>query len=218
MLLNCVINIKNVYLLVKRNTFMESENKSTKYDDLLIAAKDLFWKYGIKRVTIEEICKQAGVSKMTYYRFFKNKVDIAKAILEDIFSSSLAKYEEIVNRKMPFEEKVNNMLLLKHESTQNISFEFVNDIYNRPELGLNKVMEHYMDKSMAITVGFFKKAQHDGEIRKDIKIEFILYYFDFAFNALKDQKLVSKYNEAHDLIMEITKFLFYGVMNRDEKQ
>ena len=47
--------------------------KNIKYNQILTKGKELFWKYGIKRVAIEEICKQAHVSKMTFYKYFKNK-------------------------------------------------------------------------------------------------------------------------------------------------
>jgi len=43
-----------------------SENQ--KYNQIIDTSKKLFWKYGIKRVTIEEICREAGVSKMTFYK------------------------------------------------------------------------------------------------------------------------------------------------------
>jgi len=44
-----------------------------KREQILTTGKELFWKFGFKRVTIEEICKEAGVSKMTYYKFFTTK-------------------------------------------------------------------------------------------------------------------------------------------------
>ena len=54
------------------------EKRSAKLQAILDAAKSLFWKHGIRRVTIEEICEVAGVSKMTYYKYFSNKTAIAK--------------------------------------------------------------------------------------------------------------------------------------------
>ena len=52
---------------------MANNISSKKYQDIKKKGKELFWKYGTKRVTVEEICREAGVSKMTYYKFFKNK-------------------------------------------------------------------------------------------------------------------------------------------------
>ena len=48
-------------------------------------AKELFWKFGIKRVTIEEICREANVSKMTFYKFFSNKNELLHTVIEEMF-------------------------------------------------------------------------------------------------------------------------------------
>ncbi|MDH5400751.1 MAG: TetR/AcrR family transcriptional regulator, partial [Cyclobacteriaceae bacterium] len=61
---------------------MTDITQNRKYQAIFETAKELFWKYGIRRVTIEEICKEAGVSKMTFYKFFPNKVALANTILE----------------------------------------------------------------------------------------------------------------------------------------
>ena len=53
-----------------------SVTSSPKKEQILKTGKELFWKYGFKLVTIEEICKEAGVSKMTYYKYFTNKITI----------------------------------------------------------------------------------------------------------------------------------------------
>ncbi|NOZ62096.1 MAG: TetR/AcrR family transcriptional regulator, partial [Calditrichaeota bacterium] len=55
-------------------------------------AQDLFFRYGIRRVTVEEICRTAGVSKMTFYKYFKNKIDLVKKLMEKIYDQALAEY------------------------------------------------------------------------------------------------------------------------------
>ena len=71
------------------------EKQSEKFEAILNAAKSLFWKHGIRRVTIEEICEVAGVSKMTCYKYFSNKTAIARYLIEDMFESGIKAYKEI---------------------------------------------------------------------------------------------------------------------------
>jgi AcrR family transcriptional regulator len=61
---------------------LHQDNK--KYQDLLNTARELFFKHGTKRVTIEEICEKADVSKMTFYKFFRNKEDLGIRMLSQI--------------------------------------------------------------------------------------------------------------------------------------
>ena len=60
---------------------MIDSKKSKSFISIQKSAKTLFWKYGMARVTVEEICREAGVSKMTFYRNFKNKNEVAKQVL-----------------------------------------------------------------------------------------------------------------------------------------
>ncbi|MDA3905863.1 MAG: TetR/AcrR family transcriptional regulator, partial [Bacteroidales bacterium] len=108
---------------------MDSTTINIKQQQILEAGKELFWKHGIKRVTIEEICKQAHVSKMTFYKFFDNKKALAIAILDNTVGAALIDYKELIDKKdCSFTDKINQMLKMKLEGTQDISQEFIMDI------------------------------------------------------------------------------------------
>src|SRR5690554_2965809 len=120
---------------------MNTHKKNKKYNSILKTAKTLFWKHGFRRVTIEEICKEADVSKMTFYKFFSNKTDLAKTILDNLIQSSRIKFKAIVESKKLFSKKLEDLFLLKVEGMNNISMEFINDVYTNPEMGLKEYME-----------------------------------------------------------------------------
>ena len=58
---------------------------SKKQQQIIETAEELFFRHGIKRVTVEEICQKASVSKMTFYKYFANKNDLAEHIILRIF-------------------------------------------------------------------------------------------------------------------------------------
>jgi len=188
--------------------------QSKKYLDIFDTAKDLFWKYVIKRVTIEEICKEAGVSKMTFYKFFRNKIELAKVILKIVIGNSLEKFEQIVNGDLDFHDKVKEMFLIKLESTKDISVEFISDIYKIQDANLHLIINEQRQKSLKIFVDFLIDSQKNGLIREDLRIEFILYYFEQMTHMMDNKDLVAKYDHPQDLIMESMRFLFYGLFPR----
>jgi len=61
----------------------------------------------------------------------------------------------------------------------------------------------------------FRKAQENGDIRKDLKIEFIMYIMNHLVEMAQNDALINMYDEPQDLVMEITNFLFYGILNRE---
>ncbi len=49
---------------------------------ILKAAVDLFWRYGVKSVTMDDIAKELGISKKTIYQHFNDKDAIVKEVVE----------------------------------------------------------------------------------------------------------------------------------------
>ena len=185
-----------------------------KRDLILETGKALFWKFGYKRVTIEEICKETGVSKMTYYKYFTNKIDLVKTIMDDILRVSLDKYKNIMASDQPYPEKVVALIHLKKDQIENMSSEFFKDYVQSGDPELISYLEQLSGESMQIFVDDFKKAQDNGDIRQDLKIEFIMYMMNHLVEMASEDVLLNMYDEPQDLVIEITNFLFYGILNR----
>jgi len=192
-----------------------SNMSNPKREQILKTGKELFWKFGFKRVTIEEICKEAGVSKMTYYKFFTNKMDLVKTIMDKILQDSLKKYKQILARDIPYPEKVVGMVQLKRDQIKTMSSEFFRDYVQSGDPELLSYLEKVSGESMQIFVDDFHKAQLNGDIRKDLKVEFIMVVMNRLIDMAHEDVLLDMYDNPQDLVMEITNFLFYGILNRD---
>ena len=184
---------------------------------IMDAGKKLFWKYGFKRVTVEEICADAGVSKMTYYKYFSNKMELAKAIMKKTVDETLDRYKKIMRSDIPFTEKVELQLQMKMEGTVDISSEFMDDLMIHGEPELMGYMSEMTQKVLAIVHTDYVSAQEKGEIRKDVKPEFIIYFLNHIYDMLKDEALLKMYKDPNELAMELTRFFFYGVIKRDDQ-
>jgi len=186
-----------------------------KYQAVITKGKELFWKYGIKRVTVEEICEESQVSKMTFYKFFPNKIELAKKLLQQILQESMQQFKEILQSDLSFTKKINRIILLKLEGTENISTEFINDLFKNQQYGLYRYVEEQQEQTLNMFVDFLIESQAKGYIRKDIKIDFILDYIHHGYSIFDNQALVSKYKQPQDLIMEFMNFMFYGLSPKE---
>jgi len=195
---------------------MRDPENNHRYVQVLAAARELFWKHGLKRVTVEEICREAGVSKMTFYKFFPNKVALAKAVYDKEVETGYEKFKSIMeNENASPLEKMEEMLLLKLEGSNDISPEFMHDFYANPELGL---LPHVEEKSREIWIDIikdFKKAQQQGWLRKDFKPEGIFMFLSKFFDILNDEKFMELYGSPQELVMELARFFIYGIMPRE---
>lgn len=187
-------------------------NTSNKYNDIVTTAKDLFWKHGLRRVTVEEICTVAGVSKMTFYKYFKNKNELAITIIENMFDENMKKFNKMMQSDISFEEKMKMQVRMKLEGTKDMSEEFVKDVFGGKETEIRKCWEKLANEAIGTVINHYREAQMKGWMRKDIKIEFILYVINKFFEFVNDGQLISHYDTMQDLTVEINKFFLYGIM------
>lgn len=194
-----------------------SSNK--KKQDILEKGQQLFWKHGFKRVTIEEVCAEANVSKMTFYKFFSNKMDLVRSIMEHVLEYSIKTFEDIMARDIPFSEKVELQIKMKMEGTADISKEFMDDLMVHADPEVMQMMQEMSQKTFALVHESYVKAQRDGHIRQDIKPEFIMYFLNHMFDMISDEQLVKMYDSTGKLATELVRFFFYGIMGgKDQEQ
>ncbi|OGU58462.1 MAG: hypothetical protein A2X64_08630 [Ignavibacteria bacterium GWF2_33_9] len=178
---------------------------------LLDTAKDLFWKFGYKKVSIEEICRKANVSKMTFYKFFPNKLQIAKEILLVLYETASKNFEEMMHSDITPKEKIHRIILMKMENTNQISKEFLDDMYFDLNSDLHKFVMEQTDKIWQSTFQTFREAQAKGWFREDFKPEFVIAASFKMMELMNDEKVMSLYGNAQDFIKEITNFVAFGI-------
>jgi len=68
--------------------------KDTRDSLIVTAARRLFGKYGLRKTTVDEIAREAGVGKGTIYNYYKSKEEIFQAVVEEeaqIFKKEIKK-------------------------------------------------------------------------------------------------------------------------------
>lgn len=191
------------------------DTSNPKRELILQTGKELFWKFGFRRVTVEEICKEAGISKMTYYKFFSNKMELVVTLMDGILQKSLDRYRDIMESEITYPEKVIKMLELKREQVQTMSNEFFRDYVQSADPEMINYLNQLSQENLKMFANDFAKAQKEGHIRKEVKVEFIMYIMNHLVELTHDDQLLNLYDTPEDLVMEITNFLFYGMLNRD---
>lgn len=60
---------------------------------VLEAAERVFSRYGVKRVSMSDLAAEAGVSRQTLYKAFRNKDDVFRALIREHTKSAIARIE-----------------------------------------------------------------------------------------------------------------------------
>jgi AcrR family transcriptional regulator len=77
-----------------------------KKEAVINTARDLFQKYGYKKVSMDEIAKTSGVTKKTIYTYFKDKDSMFLYFIEEELQKMKRKIEKKNNSDLPFIEVV----------------------------------------------------------------------------------------------------------------
>ena len=188
-----------------------------KYQLIIKTSRDLFMRYGIKRVTVEEICKTAGVSKMTFYKHFKNKLDLALFILDNIFQEGVNRYKRIMDQDIPYSEKAKEIIKLKLISTEDLSKEMLKDFYDKSIPEVAEMIQKITQENFKLLLDDLVTAQKKGEIRQDINLHFIIHMLSQMQEMATDEKLLSLYGSTQALASEFINFFFYGILSREQE-
>lgn len=185
--------------------------ENAKYTSLKQSGKALFWKYGIRKVSVEEICKEAKVSKMTFYKFFSNKIALVKELLNDLANEGIQQQRDLLALDISFSEKVQKMLEMKLANTEGVSLELIQDIYRNPEKSVQEFFEQKRNEALQEFLNWMEASRAKGFIRADIKPDFILYIIGKIHEMASDKTFNELYDNQQEAIMALTRFFFYGI-------
>lgn len=189
----------------------KKHNVRSKHDQLLETARELISRHGVRRVTVEEICRKAKVSKVTFYKYYPNKQAIVERILDEMVELGVTRFREIIALKVPFEEKLRLIIQVKLEESAKYSEDFLDElIHADPDM-----VHRFWEKAIAaqtLTMDFFKQAQQDGELRPDMNPDFLQFMLDHVQDLIQDPRLNQMFPSKLDLIRELINFWFYGLL------
>ena len=194
---------------------MLEEDKSTKRQSIKEKGKDLFWKFGIKKVSVEEICREANVSKMTFYKYYSNKNDLACSILKEMIDESFKEFDQITNEEIDYKSRIEKIFQFKLKAADNMSDQLFSDIFSDTKSPMAQLLLETRVLSNKKFEEFLIKGQLEGKVRKDIKMDFIIYFSNVLIpNIFSDPTILSKYKDMKELTEEVLNFLFYGISER----
>lgn len=77
-----------------------SKRKDTR-EELLRTALELIWSHNFGSVTVDEICKQAGAQKGSFYHFFPSKTALAIAAMDHMWNQWRPDFDQLFSPQVP---------------------------------------------------------------------------------------------------------------------
>ena len=181
--------------------------KTNKQEKIFESAVALFSRHGARRVTVEEICRTAGVSKMTFYKHFANKTELVRSIRDVWMDEGFQKYDEINALDLPFPDKIQLMTRWKAEFASRINAEFIREM-----VSLDDVMEEVKSRFLAN----ISAAQEMGEIRPDLNLEFLWMVLEKIGELVSEGRWKEVFEDFAQYQQQLRTLIFFGLLTRDQ--
>ena len=189
---------------------MENPNgarPSKKRQEIVRTAERLFARFGAKRVTVEEICREAEVSKTTFYKYFPNKVELVRVIRDRWVDEGFEKFDEINALDLPFPEKIDKMTRWKVEWGARVNAEFIRELISNDDV-LVEFKRRYLANIVA--------AQQRGDVRSDIDPEFLWMVVEKLNELFKDGSWKAVFSRPEEYQTQLRTLLWHGLLTKEE--
>ncbi len=142
-------------------------------DRILKGAEELFFKYGIKSITMDDIAKHLGISKKTIYQFYSDKNEVIETLMSSLTKSNECIFQKIADESANVIEEVFEMM--KHMGTifsqmnPNLFYDLQKYHPNSWSL-FKKFKEDFIERMVEDSV---RRGIEQGHVRADINTKII---------------------------------------------
>ncbi len=194
-----------------------TNQRKKKHTRLMEVSEELFWKYGYYGVTMDEIAKAAGISKVTIYNHFPTKDDLFIQVLINNTERHMNSVMEKIDENYHTFDKIDCLYAYMLNIAKDFPPILGKDIMERMNV-MDKLLEYKTQKALFMWRHILEDGIQKGEIRK-LDIEFaanlLLYmptmFMKMDYFSMDDTQRLALYENLFG-------FMKYGLLGGLENQ
>jgi AcrR family transcriptional regulator len=192
-------------------------NKPDKRKTILDAAKALFNRtHDVKRVSLEAIAVEAGVSPTTIYNQFGDRETLIFEVVKDLASQNLERNRTLVRSDLPFPQKIIGIISGKLDLTEKVNSEIIEKLLSQDRKIAPFIDEIYAREIRPLWQEIMADGKKQGYIDSTLDEEALLVYLDIIQAGLKARpELFKDFQVNMSLIRQLTRLMFYGFLKKD---
>jgi AcrR family transcriptional regulator len=147
--------------------------QNNKEKEIIRRARDIFMKYGIRSVSMDDISRDLAISKKTLYQYFDNKHELLKHVLEYSFEDFdntiqeiLRKDQNAIDDLIEMSIKINMHIQYAHPSVNFDLQKYYPELFRENQQKKRSYAAHYIKENII-------KGIREGVYRKDLNIDLI---------------------------------------------
>ena len=181
---------------------------------ILTTARNIFFRFGYSKATMDELAIELHMSKKTLYQFFKSKQLLLESVIYDFFQEFHDKINQIIK------DKNNNsglgvlkkfMSLVQLQISQFNIYAFEDIRKNNPEAWqiINRLREKMINNELR---ELLKQGKREGTVRKDIDLDIIVLVILNTVQYIAIPEVISKFSYSTEEVIEmIARIVMSGI-------
>jgi len=170
-------------------------DKDKKRRDIALSCKSLLLDRGMRKLTISEIAKVAGVGKGTIYEYFANKDDIIFEIIKSFIEYHEKRLQEVAASDIPTKEKILSFFFLFFDDEMakkqlSIYREYISVSLSNPADDFIEFAKNSNEKFNKIITKITKDAISKGELKEQSLVilkNIQIYHSGLIVESLKNR-------------------------------
>jgi AcrR family transcriptional regulator len=202
------------------NAVQKSPAAAGMRDRILDATERLLARYGYQKTTMDDLAREAGISKRTIYLHFTNKEEVALSSIDRIVARLTDRLREIAGDGRPAAERLRDMLiervLYRFDAVRDY-YQSLDDLFASLRPAYMARRSRYFDEEARILARVLKDGKRSGELAGD-DLERTAHAMLLATNSLLPSSLTArelgKREEVKQRALKVAELLLSGVRRR----
>jgi AcrR family transcriptional regulator len=186
---------------------------------VLIKAGELFMRYGIKSVSMDDLAREIGISKKTIYTFFKDK----NILVETVVASHMASIEcdcgALLEKSENAIQELFAFINLASENMNNIHPSVFYDLQKYHPSAQNRIDRHEKEYVLPIFLKNIERGRKEKLYRKDFDAAIVAQIYVIVNDSIFKRSIIGQNDlTVKQIFAESLRFILFGMATDSGKE
>ncbi|MEL6863808.1 MAG: TetR/AcrR family transcriptional regulator [Bacteroidota bacterium] len=179
---------------------------------ILLQAENMFLRYGIKSVTMDDIARDLGISKKTLYQYVSNKADLIQKIFDQHVEMEKQVIDEVTNQSKDAIDEILNIAKTVIQMLRGMSPNTIYDLrkyYRDIWMMMEALHQKYIYQVIKTNL---ERGKKEGLYREDLHADIVAKLYVAKNSLVVDEELfpLREYNK-EKLFSEYINYHIHGI-------
>lgn len=175
---------------------------------------ELFLRYGIKSITMDDVARELGISKKTLYQFVENKNDLVMKVMEEHIAEEKSECLQLAGKSANALEELFDVMEANTQQMQQMKSNIVYDLQKYHREVWEKMQEFIQGFMYGLMRTNLERGMREGIYRSDLDADIVAKFHIGHSLLLFDETLFPQHTYKKEILFKeyLTHYL-YGIVS-----